>query len=123
MSRVNPVTTVVITSAELCKAACCSLAESFETNASVDVSYSDAATGARRIQLLGLSGLYVQMLTENMPDSRGLASVYGLDYVPGPWMESIQVSKGAASITNGYESLTGQINVQYKKPEMRRHYL
>jgi outer membrane receptor for ferrienterochelin and colicins len=117
MSRVNPVTTVVITSAELCKAACCSLAESFETNASVDVSYSDAATGARRIQLLGLSGLYVQMLTENMPDSRGLASVYGLDYVPGPWMESIQVSKGAASITNGYESLTGQINVQYKKPE------
>lgn len=117
ISRLNPITTIDITSAELCKAACCSLAESFETNASVDVSYTDAATGAKQIQLLGLSGLYVQMLTENMPDSRGLGSVYGLDFVPGPWMESIQVSKGAASVSNGYESLTGQINLQYKKPE------
>lgn len=116
MSRSNPITTVEITSAELCKAACCSLAESFETNASVDVSYTDAATGAKQIQLLGLSGTYVQMLTETMANSRGLASAYGLDFVPGPWMESIQVSKGAASVTNGYESLTGQINLQYKKP-------
>lgn len=116
ISRLNPITTIEITGAELCKAACCSLAESFETNASVDVSYTDAATGAKQIQLLGLSGTYVQMLTENMHTSRGLSSVYGLDFVPGPWMESIQVSKGAASVTNGYESLTGQINVQYKKP-------
>lgn len=116
LSRLNPITTMEITSAELCKAACCSLAESFETNASVDVSYTDAATGAKQIQLLGLSGTYVQMLTENMPTSRGLAAAYGLDFVPGPWMESIQVSKGAASVTNGYESLTGQINVQYKTP-------
>ena len=116
LSRLNPITTMEITSAELCKAACCSLAESFETNASVDVSYTDAATGAKQIQLLGLSGTYVQMLTENMPTSRGLGAAYGLDFVPGPWMESIQVSKGAASVTNGYESLTGQINVQYKTP-------
>ncbi|TCO08737.1 TonB-dependent receptor [Natronoflexus pectinivorans] len=116
ISRLNPITTVNITSAELCKAACCSLAESFETNASVDVAYTDAATGARQIQLLGLSGTYVQMLTENMPNSRGLSNSFGLDFVPGPWMESIQVSKGAASVTNGYESLTGQINVQYKTP-------
>lgn len=116
LSRSNPITTVLITSAELCKAACCSLAESFETNASVDVSYTDAATGAKQIQLLGLSGTYVQMMTENMANSRGLASSYGLDFVPGPWMESIQVSKGASSVTNGYESLTGQINLQYKKP-------
>jgi outer membrane receptor for ferrienterochelin and colicins len=116
ISRLNPITSMEITSAELCKAACCSLAESFETNASVDVSYTDAATGAKQIQLLGLAGTYVQMLTENMPTSRGLGATYGLDFVPGPWMESIQVSKGAASVSNGYESLTGQINVQYKKP-------
>ncbi len=116
ISRLNPITSMEITSAELCKAACCSLAESFETNASVDVSYTDAATGAKQIQLLGLSGTYVQMLSENMPTSRGLGATYGLDFVPGPWMESIQVSKGSASVSNGYESLTGQINVQYKKP-------
>ncbi|GAO31343.1 TonB-dependent receptor [Geofilum rubicundum] len=116
ISRLNPITSMEITSAELCKAACCSLAESFETNASVDVSYTDAATGAKQIQLLGLSGTYVQMLSENLPTSRGLGATYGLDFVPGPWMESIQVSKGSASVSNGYESLTGQINVEYKKP-------
>ncbi|HLW08001.1 MAG TPA: TonB-dependent receptor [Marinilabiliaceae bacterium] len=116
ISRINPITSIEITGEELCKAACCSLAESFETNASVDVSYTDAATGAKQIQLLGLAGTYVQMITENMPNNRGLASTFGLDFVPGPWMEAIQVSKGAASVTNGYESLTGQINVQYKKP-------
>ncbi len=116
ISRANPITTVTITGAELCKAACCNLAESFETNASVDVSYSDAATGARQIKLLGLSGTYIQMLTETMPNFRGLATSFGLDYVPGAWMESIQISKGAASVINGFEALTGQINIEYKKP-------
>lgn len=102
---------------EIFKAACCNLGESFTTNPSVDVSYSDAATGARQIKLLGLAGSYVQMLTENVPDFRGAASPYGLGYVPGPWMQSIQVSKGSASVKNGYESITGQINVEYKKPQ------
>ena len=102
---------------ELCKAACCNLSESFETNPSVDVSYSDAATGAKQIKLLGLSGAYVQMLTENIPALRGIAAPYGLGYIPGPWMESIQVSKGTASVINGYEAVTGQINVEYKKPQ------
>lgn len=106
-----------ITSEELCKAACCNLSESFETNPSVDVSYSDAATGAKQIKLLGLSGAYVQMLTENIPALRGIAAPYGLGYIPGPWMESIQVSKGTASVINGYEAVTGQINVEYKKPQ------
>lgn len=101
---------------ELSRAACCNLAESFETNPSVDVSYSDAVTGAKQIQLLGISGSYVQMLTENYPNFRGAAKLYGLDYIPGPWMESIQVSKGAASVKNGYESVSGQVNVEYKKP-------
>ena len=102
---------------ELRKAACCNLSESFETNASVDVSYSDAATGAKQIKLLGLSGTYVQMLTENIPNLRGLSSAYGMGYIPGPWMESIQISKGTASVKNGYEAIAGQINVEYKKPQ------
>lgn len=107
----------MISGEELCRAACCNLGESFVTNPSVDVSYSDAATGAKQIRLLGLSGTYVQMLTENIPNFRGAASPYGLGYVPGPWMESIQVSKGTSSVKNGYEALTGQINVEFKKPQ------
>lgn len=107
----------MITSAELSRAACCNLGESFVTNPSVDVSYSDAATGARQIRLLGLSGTYVQMLTENIPNFRGAAAPYSLGYVPGPWMQSIQVSKGTSSVKNGYEALTGQINVEFKKPQ------
>ena len=83
---------------ELFKAACCNLGESFTTNPSVDVNYNDAATGARQIKLLGLSGKYVQMLTENLPNFRGAASPFALGYVPGPWMQSIQVSKGASSV-------------------------
>ena len=106
-----------INRAELFKAACCNLGESFTTNPSVDVNYSDAATGAKQIRLLGLSGTYVQMLTENLPNLRGAASPYALDYVPGPWMNSIQVSKGASSVRNGYESITGQIDIEYLKPD------
>ena len=101
---------------ELFKAACCNLGESFVNNPSVDVTYSDATTGAKQIKLLGLSGTYVQMLTENIPNFRGAASPFALDYVPGPWMQSIQVSKGSSTVKNGYESITGQINVEYKKP-------
>ncbi len=115
-SRTSVLQTQKITYDELCRAACCNLAESFETNPSVDVSYADAATGARQIKLLGLSGTYVQMLTENYPNFRGASSLYGLDYVPGAWMESIQVSKGTSSVKNGYEALAGQINVEFKKP-------
>ena len=115
LSRVT--NTDIIGQGELIRAACCNLGESFTTNPSVDVSYSDAATGARQIKLLGLSGTYVQMLTENMPNLRGASIPYSLGYVPGPWMQSIQVSKGASSVKNGYESITGQINVEYLKPQ------
>ena len=117
ISKLNARQIQVINIGELQRAACCNLAESFETNASVDVSYSDAVTGAKQIQLLGLSGIYSQIMTENIPLIRGMASTYGLNYIPGPWMESIQISKGTASVVNGYESTTGQINVEYKKPE------
>ena len=116
-SRFTPIQTQRITYAELCRAACCNLAESFETNPSVDVAYTDAATGAKQIRLLGLAGTYVQMLTENFPNFRGVAAPYGLDYVPGPWLESIYVSKGTSSVKNGHEALTGQINVEFKKPK------
>lgn len=109
--------TEIIGTGELIRAACCNLGETFTTNPSVDVSYSDAATGARQIKLLGLSGTYVQMLTENMPNLRGASLPYSLGYVPGPWIQSILVSKGASSVKNGYESITGQINVEYLKPQ------
>ncbi len=117
VSQINPLYVQNITGAELTKAACCNLSESFETNASVDVSYSDAVSGAKKIELLGLHGKYSQMMTENIPNLRGLATTYGLGYIPGSWMESIQISKGAASVVNGYESTTGQINIEYKKPD------
>lgn len=117
VSRLSTVNAQTITSGELQKAACCNLSESFETSASVDVSYSDAVTGAKQIELLGLSGIYTQMMSENIPNLRGLATSFGLGYVPGSWMESIQVSKGASSVLNGYESISGQINVEYKKAE------
>ena len=113
----GPANAVLIGREELFKAACCNLGESFTTNPSVDVNYSDAATGAKQIKLLGLSGTYVQMLTENLPNFRGAAAPFALDYVPGPWMNSIQVSKGASSVRNGYESITGQIDVEYLKPD------
>lgn len=115
--RETALNTDVLTKTELLRAACCNLGESFTTNASVDVNYSDAATGARQIKLLGLAGTYVQMLTENIPNLRGAASPFGLGYIPGPWMQSISVSKGASSVKNGYESVTGQINVEFLKPQ------
>lgn len=115
-SRYSALNIETLTGESLCKAACCNLSESFETNASVDVSYADAATGAKQIRLLGLSGTYVQMLTENTPSIRGLAQQFGMEYIPGSWMEAIQVSKGTSSVVNGYEALTGQINVDYLHP-------
>ena len=117
ISRQETMGIVNINEGELQKAACCNLSESFENSAAVDVSYSDALTGAKQIQLLGLAGIYTQFLTENIPNFRGLATPYGLDYVPGLWMESIQVSKGTSSVINGYEAMAGQINIKYKKPE------
>lgn len=102
---------------ELFRAACCNLGESFTTNASVDVDYADPATGAKQIKLLGLSGSYVQMMTENLPAFRGAAMPYAFRYVPGPWMKSIRVSKGSSTVKNGYEAITGQIDVEYLKPQ------
>ena len=106
----------VISTEGLQKMACCNVAESFENSGSVTVGYSDAVTGARQIRLLGLSGIYTQMLDESRPVMRGLASPFGLTYMPGQWLESIQIAKGAASVTSGVESMTGQINMEHRKP-------
>jgi outer membrane receptor for ferrienterochelin and colicins len=120
----NPFRTAVITKKELLKAACCNLSESFETNPSVDVSYSDAATGSKQIQLLGLAGNYTQLTVENLPGPRGLATPLGLNSIAGPWVESIQLIKGTGSVVNGYESIAGQINIELKKPrEAEKLYL
>jgi outer membrane receptor for ferrienterochelin and colicins len=118
IDKLEPRQSVVILESELLKAACCNLSESFETNASVDVSFSDAITGAKVIRMLGLDGRYVQINRENIPLVRGLSSRYGLGYVPGTWLQSIDVGKGAGSVVNGYESMTGQINLEFKKPEI-----
>jgi hypothetical protein len=113
----NPIRTQVMTGAELLKAACCNLSESFETNPSVDVSYNDAVTGSKQIQMLGISGNYTQLTVENLPGPRGLATPLGLNSIAGPWIESIQLTKGTGSVVNGFESIAGQINVELKKPE------
>ena len=116
LPKLKSVKTEVITAAGLCKMACCALAESFENSASVTVGYSDAVTGARQIKLLGLSGTYTQMLDENRPVMRGIAAPFGMSFVPGQWLESIQIAKGPSSVINGLEAITGQINMEHRKP-------
>ncbi|MCS3867750.1 copper chaperone CopZ [Chryseobacterium ginsenosidimutans] len=100
---------------ELLKAACCNLSESFETNATVDVSFSNAVTGTKQLKMLGLDQKYTSLTKELLPEIRGLASAYGLNFIPGRWIESIQLTKGGSTVTNGYESITGQINTEFLK--------
>ena len=100
---------------ELLKAACCNLSESFETNATVDVSFSNAVTGTKQLKMLGLDQKYTSLTKELLPEIRGLASAYGLNFIPGRWIESIQLTKGGSTVTNGYESITGQINTELLK--------
>jgi outer membrane receptor for ferrienterochelin and colicins len=108
--------TTLITSKELLKAACCNLAESFETNPSIDVNFSDALTGTKQIKMLGLTSPYLMITEENVPSVRGASQAYGLSFTPGTWVESIQITKGAGSVVNGYESISGQINTELLKP-------
>ena len=117
ISTLDPINVQTISTGELEKAACCNLSESFSTNATVDVTFTDAVSGAKQIQMLGLDGVYTQITQENIPLVRGIASSYGISYVPGTWIESIQIIKGSGSVVNGFESLTGQINLEYYKPE------
>jgi outer membrane cobalamin receptor len=116
LSRLSTSKTELITTTGMAKMACCNLSESFENSATVTVGFTDAVSGAKQVQLLGLSGIYSQLLAENIPNMRGLLSTFGWSYIPGSWLESIQVSKGASSVVNGYESISGQINMEMKKP-------
>jgi outer membrane receptor for ferrienterochelin and colicins len=117
ISYLDPLKKETLGKPELQKAACCNLSESFETSPSVDVSFTDAVTGTKQIQMLGLAGPNVQITRENIPDVRGISSINGLTYVPGAWIESIQLNKGTGSVVNGFESIAGQINVELIKPE------
>lgn len=117
ISLINPIKFEFSSEAEIEKAACCNLSESFETNPSVDVAFADAVTGTRQIQMLGLSGPNIQITREGIPYIRGLASNLGLTFIPGTSLEGIQLNKGAGSVVNGYESIAGQINVELRKPE------
>ena len=117
----DPQTFQVLTEKELCKAACCSLSESFETNGSVDASFTDGITGTRQIKMLGLDGKYTQILFDNMPAVRGLSSTLGLSFLPGPWINTISIAKGAGSVFHGYEGVTGQINVAHKAATMKEN--
>ncbi len=119
-SSFNPINTEVISGKELLKAACCNLSESFSTNASVDIAFTDAVSGAKKIQMLGLDGVYTQILSENMPMLRGLSSTYGLNFIPGTWIDNILVTKGTGSVVNGYESIAGQINLEFLKPQNQK---
>ncbi len=109
--------TINVSSAELLKAACCNLSESFETNPSIDVNFADAVTGVRQIRMLGLTSPYTLITVENIPAIRGARQAYGLSFIPGTWVESIQITKGAGSVVNGFESIAGQINAEFVKPQ------
>jgi outer membrane receptor for ferrienterochelin and colicin len=116
IATLNPYLVESISSNELKKAPCCNLSESFETNGSVDVVYSDGLTGAKEIQMLGLRGIYTQLMVENRPDYYGLAAPYALEYIPGTWIEGIDINKGMGSVKNGFAAITGQINTELEKP-------
>lgn len=117
ISKLRTLHVEVIGEGELRKAACCNLSESFETNASVDVNMTDAISGAKKIQMMGLDGVYTQIQMENIPYMRGLESAFGLGSMPGTWIESIQITKGTGNVVNGYESMAGLVNLELKKPE------
>ncbi len=116
-SKMDPRNAHLIGQDELRKAACCNLAESFETNPSIDATFTDAITGTKQIQMMGLSGKYVQMLSGNIPIIRGISILNGLRQIPGSFIHEMAVSKGSGSVLNGYESMVGQININFKQPE------
>ncbi len=111
------VNSITLSEKEFKKAACCNLSESFETNAAVDVNFADGVTGAKTIRMLGLDGIYTQLMIENIPSIRGLGRTYGMAHLPGTWLQSVQISKGVGSVVNGYEAMVGQINIELKKPD------
>ncbi len=123
LSKLSPRTTVLLGEREFQKAACCNLSESFENAPAIDVSFSDAVTGTKQIKMLGLDGFYTMIGREYMPAVRTLNSYYGLSLIPSAWVSGIQITKGAGSVVNGYESMAGQINIEMKKPFGKENFL
>lgn len=115
--RLDPRNVQNLTQGELRKAACCSLSESFATNATVDVNLADGISGSKRIQMMGLDGRYTQLQFENIPFMNNLDRAFGLSSVPGTWIESIQITKGSGTVVNGYEPMVGLINLEFLKPK------
>ncbi len=116
-SSLGAINSINLSEKEFKKAACCNLSESFETNAAVDVNFADGITGAKTIKMMGLDGIYTQLMIENIPSIRGLGRTFGMSHIPGSWLESVQISKGVGTVVNGYEAMAGQINVELKKPD------
>lgn len=116
INRNSLLKTETVSFAGLTKMACCNLSESFENSASISVGYSDAVSGSKQIKMLGLSGTYTRLLDESRPVMRGLGAPYSLNYTPGVWLNSIQVSKGISSVSSGHDDVTGAINLDYRKP-------
>lgn len=106
-----------VTSQELRKAPCCNLSESFQTNGAIDVTYPNALTGVKEIQLLGLRGIYSQFLVENRPTMTGIATPFAFEYIPGTWLSGVDLAKGASSVKNGNTGITGQVNAEIVKPD------
>ncbi len=116
LSNISLIKTEILTSAELKKSACCDLAGCFETQSSVQPQTTNIITNAKELRILGLSGVYNQVLIDGFPMIQGLTFTYGISAVPGTLVDNIYISKGANSVLQGHESISGQINVETKKP-------
>lgn len=108
------VKTEVLTQNEFKKAACCDLSGCFGSNSSVEVAVTDIVTNTKEMQILGLDGSYTQVLIDGIPNMTGLTSRYGLNSIPGTLINKINISKGANSVLQGYESISGIINIELK---------
>ena len=118
ISSINAIKSENITSTELRKAACCDLAGCFETQTSVSPQVTNVVTNAKELRIAGLSGVYNQVLIDGFPMIQGLSYTYGISSVPGTLVENIYVAKGANSVLQGFESISGQINVITKDPDL-----
>lgn len=116
IATINPIKTEVITAKELTKGACCDLAGCFGSNASVSPTTTNIVTNSQELRILGLSGVYNQTLLDGLPLIQGLSFTYGISSIPGLFIDNIYVAKGTTSVIQGYESISGQINVEPKEP-------
>lgn len=114
----------VITQDELKKAACCDLSGCFETEATVQPQVTNMITQSKELRMLGLAGVYNQVLFEGLPGFvNGLSYTYGLSTYPGPLIQNIFVAQGANSVIQGHEGMSGQINLEVRMPDTNELFL